>query len=413
MSNKLTQHLHPGMRVFVPSMSNESVLLNQELSLQPESANGVNFHTVQFPGIDRMDYIALHPHAKQSGYFMTPGLRLGLQQNRANLFSLDYAGIKHHLLHGSAMDLAIAHISSPDADGWCSPGLSCDFMPLVWSRAQKRVAHINPLMPRLPSSFRIHVSELDDSVVSEQALLNFKDPSQGDVENRISEWVAPLIRDGDTIQFGIGSVPMGLAQALCNHRRLKFHGGLVSSALQKLWNAGAMDRQARIVAGVVLGDESFREFVKEIPNLWLTDVRHTHDTETISKIDGFVAINSAIEVDLLGQVNAERSAGNLQAGSGGLPVFASGALAANQGRLLICLPSTARKGTVSRITPVLGNDAVCTLPRYMADTVITEYGVASVRHLGPDARAKSLIDIAAPEHRASLEQAWLEIRQKL
>ena len=413
MSHELIKHLKPGMKVFVPSLSNESALLNHELDLNPERASGVDFHTVQFPGIDRMDYIALHPQVKQSGYFMTPGLRRGLQQQRAELFSLDYAGIAQHLLHGPAMDLAIAQISVPDADGWCSPGLACDFMPLVWPRARRRIAHINPLMPRLPSSFRIHVSELDDRVVSEQTLLDFKDPTQGDVENRIGALVAPLIHDGDTLQFGIGSVPMGLAQALCNHRRLKFHGGLVSSALKTLWEAGALDRQARIVTGVVLGDENFREFVKELPNLWLTDVRQTHHVETISNIEGFVAINSAIEVDLLGQVNAERSAGSLQAGAGGLPAFARGALAANHGRLLICLPATARKGTVTRITPALGNDAVCTLPRYMADTVVTEYGVAQIRHLGPDARAQALISIAAPEHRTSLEQAWTEIRHKL
>jgi acyl-CoA hydrolase len=344
---------------------------------------------------------------------MSPAVRTGLRDGRAELYSLDYPGIVQQLQNGPDIDLALAQVSAPDELGWCSPGMSCDFMPLAWARAKRRVAHINPLMPRIPSSFRIHVNELDDSVVSEQPLLDFKDPPGGDLESRIGNFVAPLIHDGNTLQFGIGAVPLGLAGALRSHRGLKFHGGLVSSALQTLWNAGAMDRDARITTGVVLGDASFRDFVRELPQLWLTDVTRTHDAHTLSRIDGLVAINSAVEVDLLGQVNAERAGGWLQAGSGGLPAFARGALSAPNGRLLICLPATARKGAVSRIVPALGSEAVCTLPRYLADVIVTEHGVAEIRYLGPEARAQALMAIAAPEHRPALERAWAEIREKL
>jgi acyl-CoA hydrolase len=413
MKRELSEYLAPGMRVMVSSMSNESTLLNQELLAHPQRARGVEFRAVQFPGIDRMDYISLHPEARQSGYFMSPGLRKGMLEQRAELYSLDYPGIVQHLQRGPAMDLAIAQVSEPDADGWCAPGMSCDFMPLAWARAKRRVAHINPLMPRLASSFRIHISELDGSVVSEQALLDFKDPPAGDVESSIGQWIAPLIRDGDTLQFGIGAVPLGLASALKNHRRLRFHGGLVSSALKTLWEAGALDRDARITTGVVLGDAHFREFMRHLPQLWLTDVSQTHNEHTLSEINGLIAINSAIEVDLLGQVNAERAGGKLQAGAGGLPVFARGALSAPNGRLLICLPSTARKGKVSRIVPALGHESICTLPRYLADAVVTEHGVAEIRYLSPDARAQALIAIASPEHRPELARAWTEIRQQL
>jgi acyl-CoA hydrolase len=413
MARDLTACLAPGMRVFVSSMSNESALLRQELAAHPERAIGVDFRAVQFPGIDRMDYLAVHPQAKHSGYFMTPAMRTGLQEQRAELYSLDYPGIAQHLQQEPAMDLAIAQLSVPDAQGWCAPGLSCDFMPLVWSRAKRRVAHINPLLPRISSSFRVHISELDAQVVSENSLLDFQESSPGATEAQIGEWIAPLIRDGDTLQFGIGTVPLGLASALRGHRRLKFHGGLVSGALRTLWESGALERDARITTGVVLADAGLRDFMQELPQLWLTDVRHTHGFTPLSQIDGLVAINSAVEVDLLGQVNAERTGKGLQAGAGGLPAFARGALSAPNGRLLICLPATAQKGLVSRIVPTLGSDAVCTLPRYLADTIVTEHGVAKIRHLAPDARAQALIAIAAPQHRDTLEKAWAEIRQKL
>jgi len=410
---QLTDFLAPGLRVFQPTLSNESALLAQELQARPERASGVEFCGVQFPGIDTLDPLALHPQARQTAYFMGPGLRAGLTQSRASLLALDYTGVIRHLASAPPVDVAIAHVSTPDADGWCAPGLSCDFLPLVWSRARRRVAHINPRMPRVASSFRVHVSELDASVVSEQPLLDFKDPSAGDTECRIGGHIASLVQDGDTLQFGIGSVPLGLAPALCGHRSLRFHGGLASSAVQTLWDAGALDPDARHTAGVVLGDASFRDFVSRMETLWLAPVSHTHHPGVLARIPRLVAINSAVEVDLFGQVNAERAGGAIAAGAGGLPAFAQGALASPGGRSLVCLASTARKGTVSRIVPALTQDGLCTLPRYLADTFVTEHGVAQVRHLSLDARAQALIGIAAPEHRESLMQAWQVLRKRL
>ena len=187
----------------------------------------------------------------------------------------------------------------------------------------------------------------------------------------------------------------------------------MSSALQTLWEAGALDRDARITTGVVLGNQSFRDFSADLKNLWLAPVTETHSVSRMAGIDRFIAINSAVEVDLFGQVNSERTNGTLAAGSGGLPAFAQGALSSPGGRLLICLASTARKGTVSRIVPALGADAVCTLPRYFADTVITEHGVAEVRGLSLHERAQALIAIASPEHRETLNQAWSAMRNSL
>ncbi len=410
---RLTDAFAPEMRVFTPTLSNESALLAQELRERPERARGINFCGVQFPGIDRMDYLALHPEARQTAYFMSQPTRSALRDGRASLLSQDYLGIARTLQQGEPVDLAIAQLSAPDQNGWCSPGLSCDFMPLVWPRARRRIAHINPNLPRIPSSFRVHVSELDGQVVSEQPLLDFQDPAAGEVERRIGDLVANLVHDGDTLQFGIGSVPLALAGSLTSHRNLRFHGGLVSSALQTLWESGALNPDAKIITGVVLGDQKFRAFVGHLDQLWLTSVADTHNLATLAGIQRFMAINSAVEVDLFGQVNAERVGGALAAGAGGLPAFAQGALASPDGRLLICLASTTRKGNVSRIVPTLGTDAICTLPRYLADTVVTEHGVADVRGLSLHERAQALIGIAAPEHRESLGQAWSEIRLKL
>jgi acyl-CoA hydrolase len=410
-SARLIDALQPGLRVFVPTLSNESALLQQELQADPERARDITFTGVQFPGIDRTDYLAVHPRARQQAFFMSPSVRAGMAERRAELLSLDYVGIARHLREGPPPDVAIAQLTPPDADGWCSPGLTGDFLPLVWSRARKRVAHINPRMPRTQGGFRVHVSKIDVAVEADAPLANFTDPAAGETELRIGAHAATLVCDGDTLQFGIGSVPLALGRALASHRRLRFHGGLVSSALRVLWDAGALDRSAPITTGVVLGDTAFHHFAADLPSLTIRDVLHTHNTAVIAAIPRFVAINSAIEVDLFGQVNAERAGGVIQAGAGGLPAFAQGALASRGGRLLICLAATARKGTVSRIVPSLTDQSLCTLPRYLADAVVTEHGVAELRGLSLDARAEALIAIAAPEHRDPLQAAWAAMRR--
>ena len=413
MRSQLSASFKPGMKVFVPTLSNESALLYQELKDNPSRAEGIDFRAIQFPGIDQSNYIALHPRSSQSSYFMTPALRKGLAESRADLFSFDYPSIVHDLLNGTPLDLAIAHLTPPDSQGWCSPGLTCDFLPLVWKRAKRRIGHLNPLLPKIASSFKVHVSELDEYIECESPLLNFSDPPTGEVERKIGKLIAPLIADGSTLQFGIGAIPLGLEHALTQHSDLKFHGGLISAAIQTLWDAGAMDRNARITTGVVLGDQKMREFVDELPSLWLSDVSQTHDVNVLQTLDRFTAINSAIEVDLFGQVNSERADGIFQAGSGGLPAFARGALTARQGRLIICLPATAKKGKSSRVVPSLGTRSICTLPRYLADTVVTEHGVAEIKNLSPNARAEALIHIAAPEYQQTLASAWAEMQGQL
>ncbi|WP_213956850.1 acetyl-CoA hydrolase/transferase C-terminal domain-containing protein [Variovorax sp. dw_954] len=409
----LTDTMQPGQRVFVPTLSNESTVLMDELRADPERARDVTFTGVQFPGIDRADYLGLHPQARQAAYFMSRPVRAGMREGRAELFSLDYLGIARHLRELPPPDLAIAHLAMPDADGYCSAGLVADFMPLVWSRAKRRVAHLNPRMPRTRGSFRVHLSELDGFVEADAPLLAFPDAPAGETEKRIGTHAANLVRDGDTLQFGIGAVPLALADALASHRRLRFHGGMMPSGLRTLWEAGAIDRDAPMHTGVVLSDASLHDFVARLEPLRLRDVRFTHDPAVIGAIPRFIAINSAVEVDLFGQVNSERAGGVIQAGAGGLPAFAQGALASEGGRLLICLASTARGGTLSRIVPAFNDQALCTLPRALADCVVTEHGAAQLRGLSLDARAQALIGVAAPEHRDALATQWRGMQRTL
>jgi acyl-CoA hydrolase len=409
----LSDAFGPGDRFFVPAMAGESALLGEELQADPERARGVEFIGVQFPGIDRIDYLGLHPEARLTGFFMSPALRRGLADGRATLHGLDYVGIAHLLRHGPAPDVALAQLSPPDAGGRCSLGFSSDFLPLVWQRARRRIAHINPALPRTRGSCSIGIDELDGWVEAERPPLQYTDPPVGELDLRIATLAASLVRDGDTLQFGIGSVPLALGPALSGHRRLKLHGGMVTRSVQQLVEAGALDADARITTGQALGDSAFHAFAGQHPQLWFTDVTQTHDAHAIARVPRFIAINAAVEVDLLGQVNSERIGGALQAGAGGLPAFANGALQSDGGRLLICLRASAARGTLSRIVPNLTAQGLCTLPRHLADAVITEHGIAELRGRSVEQRAQALIGIAAPEHRAALAAAWETLRAGL
>ena len=402
-----------GDRVFVPCMTGESALLAEELRADPERARDVHFVGIQFPGIDTIDYVAAHDSSQWTTYFMSPATRRGLAQGRAHLRGVDYTGVAHDLLNGTPMDVVIAQVSPPDSAGWCSAGLSADFMPLAWARARRRVAHVNASMPPTRGTFRVRLQEVDAWVNADRPLLEFRDPTTSDLDLKIASLAASCVRDGDTLQFGIGTVPLALGRALADHRRLKIRAGMVTQTLRLLADAGAMDEDASVVTGVALGDASFHDFAARHPSLWFTDIRETHSIARLSAIPALVAINSAVEVDLFGQVNAERMGGELLAGSGGLPAFAQGALQSPGGRLLICLRATASRGAVSRIVPALGSGSVCTLPRHLADTVITEHGIASIRNLDVDARAEALIGIADPSHRESLATAWSRLRSAL
>jgi acyl-CoA hydrolase len=252
----------------------------------------------------------------------------------------------------------------------------------------------------------VRLEEVDAWFEVDADVVEHETPPPTPVEERIAAHVARLVRDGDTLQFGIGAVPSAVAGALAGHRRLRVHSGFASDPVRSLWDSGALDRDAPIVTGQGLGTEAFRAFAEGCRRLELRDVSYTHDAGVVGGIERFVAVNSGIQVDLFGQVNAEAVDGTLHAGAGGLPAFAAGALRSTGGRSLVCLPSTAKRGTVSRVVPVLDRGALCSVPRYLADVFVTEHGIAEVRSLSVDERARAIIAIAAPEHRAGLEAAW-------
>jgi acyl-CoA hydrolase len=397
------------MTVYVQGVSGESLPFYKALQDNPHAAAEVCFVGVHFPGINRSDYVGLHARARQRAYFMAPGLRAALSSGRAQLLPLDYPGIFADLAERVAVDVAIAQVTPPDDAGLCSLGPCVDFLPAVWHKARLRIGHINPLLPRTRSSFSVAASDFDAVFEQEARIVSCESSEASESLQRRATLIASLVRDGDTIQCGVGKLPSALLGALTAHRKLRLYSGLAPSACTKLIDSGAIFGKASIQAGVALGDEEFYRRLAADDSFFFRPVTESHDVCRISAIQNFCAINSAIEVDLFGQVNADSVNGRLVAGVGGLPTFASGARLSPGGRSIISLPATTEDGSRSRIVPTLCAGASVTIPRHGADYVVTEYGSAALRDLSLHARARALIEIAAPQFREELERAWCEL----
>ena len=403
--------LKPGFTVYVPGMSGESLVFWDALKAHPELAAGVRFVGVHFPGINRSNYLALHPTARQRSYFMLSGLRAGFVDGRAELIPVDYPGAFRDLSRLD-IDVALVQVSTADERGRCSLGVSYDFLPAVWSRARLKLGHINPRLPRTRGSFSLPSGGFDASFESEADPLHFDAGAADPAIQGHARRVAELVRDGDTLQFGVGRLQSGVLSALTGHRHLRVYSGMVSTPITALIDAGVIAGDDSIEAGVALGDASFYKRIGEDRSFYFRSVDETHDVCRIASIQNFCAINSAVEVDLFGQVNADRAKGRLLAGVGGMPAFAAGARRSVGGRSIIALPATTEDGLVSRIVPALSANGLTALPRCEADFVVTEHGIAALRGLSVHARARALIAVAAPRFQHSLSTAWHETARR-
>jgi acyl-CoA hydrolase len=405
--------LRPGQMVYVPGVSGESLPFYEALRNDAGHARDITFVGVHFPGINRSDYLALHPSARQRAYFMSPAVRAALPSGRVDLMPFDYPGIVRDLEEGLSVDVALAQVAPPDESGRCSLGVSYDFLPSIWHKARTRIAHVNPLLPRTRGSFGVRLEECSARFECPAAVPTLAGEAADEVTRRHAAHVAGLVRDGDTLQFGVGRLQGAILEALAGHRRLRIYSGMVSPPVARLVDEGVIAGEGAIEAGVALGDASFYDRVGRDATFFFRPVRETHDVRRIAAVPNFCAINSALSVDLLGQANAESIDGRMVAGAGGLPAFSSGARLAANGRSVISLSASTEGGRTSRIVAKLPAGAVTTVPRHETDCVVTEYGTAELRGLSLQARARALIRVAAPQFREQLASQWLEMEKAL
>jgi acyl-CoA hydrolase len=307
-------------------------------------------------------------------------------------------------------DVVFLHLSPPDARGEYSMGLLNDYLKIAMRRARVVVAEVNEQVPWTYADEPLDLGRVDYVVRTSRAPLEHATRTPSETDRAIAQRVAELVPDGAVIQIGIGAMPAAILDALHSHRRLGIHSGMVGDSVVDLVASGAVTNETKpydrgvSVSGALLGTRRLYDFAHRNPALVLKPLTFTHNVELLVQIDRFTSLNSAIEVDLTGQVNAEVAGGVYIGAVGGQVDYVRAARHARGGRSIIALPATARGGTVSRIVATLSTPVVTTA-RSDVDVVVTEFGAAGLRGISLEERARRLIAIADPRFRAALERA--------
>ncbi len=350
-------------------------------------------------------------HFRHRALFIGPNARAAVNEGRADYVPVFLSDVPHLFERGAVpLDVVLVNATPPDVHGFCSLGTSVEAMHAAIRAARTVIVQFNRAMPRTLGDSFVHVNDIDLAV--EVDIPPYERPigAIGEIERQIGAHVAELVPDGATLQLGIGAIPAATALFLREKRDLGIHTEMFTDSVVDLVEAGAITGAAKernrgkIVTAFVMGSHRLYDFVDDNPMVEMRPVDFTNDTSIIRTFRKMVAINSAIEIDLTGQVVADSIGPRPYSGVGGQMDFIRGAALAEEGRAIIALPSTAAGGTVSRITPTLKEGAGVVTTRAHVRTVVTEYGVTDLLGRSLRERAEALIAIAHPDFRDELRR---------
>jgi acetyl-CoA hydrolase len=408
-----------GQRVFVTGNCAVPQVLMEALVARATGLRDVEIcHILTFGKASWADP-AMAGHLRVNALFIGDETRRAVQEGRADFTPCYLSEVPGLFTQGILpVDVAFVHVSPPDEHGFCSLGVEVSSTKAAAQAAKIVIAEVNRQMPRTLGDAFIHVSKLHGIVEVDYALPSIQMAGTSDLAQRIAAHVASLIPDGATLQTGIGAVPDSVLRLLTDRKHLGVHTELFSDGVIDLVERGVIDgemkslHRGKIIAGFVVGTQRLYDFVNDNPVIEMHPTEYVNDPFVVSQNDRMVAINSAIEVDLTGQVCSDSIGPRIYSGVGGQVDMIYGAARSKGGVPIIALPSTAAvKGeTLSKIVPTLKPGAGVVTGRYLVHYVVTEYGVADLYGKTLRQRARALIDIAAPEFRAGLEQKAIELK---
>jgi 4-hydroxybutyrate CoA-transferase len=398
-----------GMRVYIqPGCGEPETLVDALLRRAPlvRDVEVVHLLTLGSAG-----YVAreMAGHFRHNAFFIGGNVRDAVNDGRADYTPI-YLSEVESLFETRAVpiDVALIQVSPPDAHGFCSFGVSVDTTLTASRCAHYVIAQVNDHMPRTYGDSFIHVSQISACVRSSRPLCELPKPKLTDLHVGIAKNVASLIDDHSVLQTGIGGIPDAVLPFLMDRKDLGAHSELVSDSVIPLIEAGVLTgarknfKPRKIILGFVLGTKKLFDFVSDNPIFEFHPTSYTNDPLLIARNENMIAINSALQVDLTGQVCSDSIGTHFYSGIGGQVDFLRGAARAKGGKPIIALPSTAKNGTVSRIVPQLDPGAGVVTSRGLIRYVVTEHGVAYLHGKSIRERAKALIEIADPAFRKPL-----------
>lgn len=393
-----------------------ALTLERALAMRARELTGVRAYQLHKECEEPLADPALEGHVRIQALFCGPNIRQAVAEGRADYIPVFLSDIPRHLRAGLfPIDVAIVSLSPPDAHGYCSLGVSVDIAQAAVETARVVIGEINRRMPRTLGQGQVHLSELDAYVVTDRPLPCHTPVAPGPVAAAIGRHVAALVPNHATLQLGIGAIPDAVLAALGDKQDLGIHSEMISDGVVDLIARGVITNCAKpihrgiTVTSFAVGSEKTYAFVDDNPAVQFFPSDHTNDTATIRKHPRMIAINSALQVDLSGQVSADSLGPTIYSGIGGQVDFLHGAALAPEGKAIIALPSTARGG-VSRLVATLSEGAGVVTTRGHVQYVVTEHGVADLRGRSLRERAEALIAIADPAHREGLRDQLVRRR---
>jgi len=406
-----------GQRVYIHNGCAEPIELVQALTRRGPELCDVEVLHMATMGIADYSLPRYEGHFRHNSLFIGGNVRKAVQEGRADYTPIFLSEIEGLFTSGALpIDVCLLQATPPDHYGYMSLGPSIDASLTAAQCARRVIVEINDRMPRTHGDTFLHVSRVDAFIETSHPLAEYQKHEVSDLHRAIARHVAPLIPDGATIQTGIGGIPEAVLGLLRDHKDLGIHSEMVADSVIELIQAGVINGERKslhphkVIAGFVLGTRKLFDFIDNNPVFEFHRSAYANDPFVIAQNDRMVALNSAIEVDLTGQVCADSMGQALYSGIGGQVDFLRGAARSKGGLPIITLPSTAKNGAVSRIVPRLQPGAGVVTSRGDVHYVITEHGVAYLHGKTLRQRAEALIQIADPRFRDGLERFARETR---
>jgi acyl-CoA hydrolase len=399
-------------RVYIHSGCAEPERLVQALIRRRQELRDVEI--VHLLTLGNADYVLpeMEPHFRHNAFFIGANVREAVNSGRADFTPIFLSEISSLFVSGQLpIDVCLIQVSPPDPHGYCSLGVAVECTKTAAQCARTVIAEINPQMPRVHGDCFIHVSRIDILVECDAPLLELPPDPVTDVQIQIGKHVAGLIENGSTLQMGIGGIPDSVWSFLESHRNLGVHTEMFSDRIIPLIESGAINGErktlhpGKVVASFVLGTRKLFDFIGNNPAIEFHPSEHVNDPFVISQNVRMVAINSALQIDLTGQVCADSMGNYFYSGIGGQIDFIRGAARSHGGKPIIAMPSTAKGGTLSRIVPNLYPGSGVVTSRGDVHYVVTEYGVAYLHGKNIRERAEALIGIAHPQFQNALYES--------
>ncbi len=399
-------------RVYISGNAATPFRLTEALSQRKDELQNVEITHVLLLGDDPLSKPGMEQHFRHNSLFVGPADRAAVNDGRADYTPVFLYEIPQLFYTGLLpLDVAFLHVSPPDEHGFVSLGVECLASKSAAETAKMVIAQVNDRMPRTLGDSFLHISRFAKLVEVSDELPELNIPPFTDVEKKIGEYIAGLVDDGCTLQLGIGGIPNAALKAMFNKRDLGIHTEMVSDGIVEAINAGVITgtkktlHPGKVIATFYFGTKDLYDFIDNNPIFETHPTNYTNHPFVVGQNEKMIAINSAIEVDLTGQVCSDSIGTRIYSGFGGQVDFIRGAAQSKGGKPIIALPSSTKKDTVSKIVPTLQVGAGVVTTRADVHYVVTEYGVAYLHGKNLKERAEALISIAHPNFREQLREA--------